>query len=106
MAWIALIIASGLEVVWAMSMKQSDGFTRVGPTALMVVTMIGSFIMLAISMKTLPLSTAYPMWTGLGAVGAVIVGIMVLGEAVTPLRIVAMVLIASGLVLLKVGTSQ
>jgi quaternary ammonium compound-resistance protein SugE len=106
MAWIALLVASFLEVVWSLAMKQSDGFTRLWPSVLTITTMIGSFVLLAISMKTLPLGTAYPIWTGIGAIGAFVVGILMLGETVSVTRIVAMILIASGLVLMKMGSSH
>ena len=102
MAWFMLFIAGLLEVVWAYFMKQSDGFTRPVPTAITLVTMIGSFALLSWSMRTLPLGTAYVIWTGIGAVGAFLVGVLVLGEAADALRILAAVLIVSGLVLMKV----
>lgn len=101
MAWIFLIIAGLLEVVWAYFMKQSEGFTRLAPTGVTFLAMFASFGLLSVSMKTLPLGTAYTVWTGIGAVGAFIVGIAVLGEQVTPMRIFAAVLIVSGLVLMK-----
>ncbi len=101
MAWIYLITAGVLEVVWAYAMKQSHGFTRVWPTTIMVVTMIGSFGLLALAMRSLPLGTAYTIWTGIGAVGAFIVGIMVLGEQASITRLVAAGLIVSGLVTMK-----
>ncbi|HEY6774230.1 MAG TPA: multidrug efflux SMR transporter [Oxalicibacterium sp.] len=104
MSWIYLLIAGLLEVVWAWSMKQSAGFTRLGPTAITFVAMIASFWLLALAMRTLPLGTAYTIWTGIGAVGAFVVGITVLGEPLTALRMVAVVLIVSGLVLLKLAT--
>lgn len=106
MAWIALLIASVFEVVWSLAMKQSDGFTRLGPSVLTIVTMISSFVLLAISMKTLPLGTAYPIWTGIGAIGAFLVGILMLGETLSVTRIIAVILIASGLVLMKMGSSH
>ena len=106
MAWIALLIASVFEVVWSLAMKQSDGFTRLGPSVLTIVTMISSFVLLAVSMKTLPLGTAYPIWTGIGAIGAFVVGILMLGESLSVTRIIAMILIASGLVLMKMGSSH
>ena len=104
MAWLYLIAAGVLEVIWAYAMKQSHGFTRLVPTAVMLVTMIGSFGLLSLSMRTLPLGTAYTIWTGIGAVGAFLIGIMLLGESVSPPRIVAAVVIVSGLVLMKVST--
>lgn len=103
MAWIALLVAGLLEVLWAYSMKQSEGFTRLTPTAVTLVAMIASFGLLAWAMRSLPLGTAYTIWTGIGAVGAFIVGITVLGEAITPMRIGAAVLIVSGLVLMKLS---
>jgi len=103
-AWILLIIAGLLEVVWAVAMKQSDGFTRLGPSALMLAAMVASFALLAWAMRTLPLGTAYSVWTGIGAVGAFLVGVMALGEAANALRILAAVLIVGGLVLMKVSS--
>jgi len=104
MAWIYLLVASVLEVVWAFSMKQSHGFTRLVPSVITVFAMLASFGLLSVSMKTLPLGTAYTVWTGIGAVGAFLVGIMVLGEQVNVLRVVAAGLIVSGLVLMKVSS--
>ncbi|GGK03916.1 DMT family transporter [Pseudomonas matsuisoli] len=105
MAWVYLICAGVLEVVWAFSMKQSEGFTRLWPTVITIFVMIASFALLSISMKSLPLGTAYTIWTGIGAVGAFVVGIAVLGEAANPMRIAAAVLIISGLVLMKLSSS-
>ena len=103
-AWISLIVAGLLEVVWAFSMKQSDGFTRLWPSVVTIATMVASFALLSWSMRTLPLGTAYTIWTGIGAVGAFVVGIAVLGEAANPLRIAAAVLIVGGLVLMKLSS--
>lgn len=103
MAWIFLIVAGGLEVVWAFFMKQSEGFTRPLPAAITIVTMIASFTLLSLSMKTLPLGTAYTIWTGIGAVGAFLVGVLVLGEQANAMRIGAALLIVSGLVLMKLA---
>jgi quaternary ammonium compound-resistance protein SugE len=104
MAWIILIIAGLFEIVWAYFMKQSHGFTRLVPTIVTFVTMFISFGLLSISMKTLPLGTAYTVWTGIGALGAFLVGILVLNEPAGALRIGAAVLIVSGLVLMKMAT--
>lgn len=103
MAWMLLLAAGVLEIVWAFTMKLSQGFTRLGPTVVTFLAMFASFGLLSISMKTLPLGTAYMVWTGIGAVGAFIVGVVVLGEALTPMRIVAAALIVSGLVLMKLS---
>lgn len=104
MAWVVLVLAGLFEIVWAFSMKQSEGFTRPLPTAVMAVAMLLSFALLAWSMRVLPLGTAYTIWTGIGAVGAFVVGVAVLGEPLNFLRIVAAVLIVSGLVMMKLAT--
>lgn len=103
MAWIYLFIAGLLEIVWAFSMKKSHGFTLLGPTVVTLVAMVASFALLAVAMRSLPLGTAYTIWTGIGAVGAFVIGIMVLGEPVGPMRIAAAVLIVSGIVLMKLS---
>ena len=104
MSWIALFIAGVLEVVWAFSMKQSEGFSRLWPSLVTLVTMAVSFALLSWSMRSLPLGTAYTIWTGIGAVGAFVVGIALLGESANPMRIAAASLIVGGLVLMKVST--
>ena len=104
MAWIYLVIAGVLEIIWAFSMKQSEGFSKLVPSLVTLVTMIASFALLSLSMKSLPLGTAYTIWTGIGAVGAFVVGIVVLGEQANAMRIGAAVLIVSGLVLMKLSS--
>jgi quaternary ammonium compound-resistance protein SugE len=106
MAWIYLTTAGLLEIAWACAMKQSDGFTRPWPTAIMAVTMAGSFGLLALAMRTLPLGTAYTIWTGIGAAGAFLVGIAVLGEQASAARLAAAALIVSGLVLMKLSSAH
>ncbi|MCS5711656.1 DMT family transporter [Candidatus Berkiella aquae] len=106
MAWILLLFAGLLEIVWAFTMKQSEGFTQIVPSIITLVTMIGSFALLSISMRTLPLGTAYTVWTGIGAVGAFIVGIAFLGEQLSAVRILAAVLIVSGLILMKISSTH
>jgi quaternary ammonium compound-resistance protein SugE len=103
MAWIMLVAAGILEVVWAYAMKQSDGFTRLVPSLVTLVVMTASFALLSVSMRSIPLGTAYTVWTGIGAVGAFIVGITVLGEQLNATRILAAVLIVCGLVLMKLS---
>lgn len=103
MAWIMLVVAGIFEVVWAYAMKQSEGFTRLVPSVVTLVMMVASFALLSISMRSIPLGTAYTVWTGIGAVGAFIVGIAVLGEQVNAMRILAAVLIVCGLVLMKLS---
>ncbi|GGO06490.1 QacE family quaternary ammonium compound efflux SMR transporter [Iodidimonas muriae] len=104
MAWIFLFFAGLFEVVWSYFMKQSQGFTLLVPSILMVVSMIASFWLLSLSLKALPLSTAYTIWTGIGAVGAFLVGITVLGEQVNAGRVIAALLIVSGLLLMKMSS--
>lgn len=104
MAWVILILAGIFEVVWAYSMKLSGGFTKLTPSVVTLVFMLLSFGLLAYSMKTLPLGTTYTIWTGIGAVGAFVLGILVLGEPVTPMRFLAAVLIISGLLLMKLSS--
>ncbi|MAD54657.1 MULTISPECIES: multidrug efflux SMR transporter [unclassified Idiomarina] len=101
MSWIYLILAGFLEIVWAFSMKQSAGFTRLTPSIITIVAMMASFWLLAIAMRSIPLGTAYVIWTGIGAIGALIVGIVFLSEAVTPMRLVAAGMIVCGLLLLS-----
>ncbi|HDS1321632.1 TPA: quaternary ammonium compound efflux SMR transporter SugE [Stenotrophomonas maltophilia] len=104
MAWLYLLVAGLLEVVWAVAMKQSDGFSRLTPSVVTVVGMILSFWLLSLAMKSLPLGTAYTIWTGIGAVGAFVLGIVAFGEQVTAGRVTAAVLIVSGLVLMKLAS--
>lgn len=104
MAWFALLFAGLLEVVWAFSMKQSEGFTRFIPSLITLAAMICSFALLSWAMRSLPLGTAYTIWTGIGAVGAFIVGIIFLGESASAMRIAAAGLIVSGLVMMKVSS--
>ena len=104
MPWVILVIAGLFEIVWATAMKQSAGFTRLWPSLLTGAAMLVSFGLLATAMRSLPLGTAYMVWTGIGAVGAFVAGIALFGEAVTPLRLVAEALIVGGLVLMKLST--
>lgn len=104
MAWIYLVVAGLLEVIWAYTMKLSDGFTRLNYSFITLVAMIACFGLLAVAMKSLPLGTAYTIWTGIGAVGAFVVGILMLGEVASPMRILAAGLIVGGLVLMKLSS--
>ncbi|MGE4373134.1 MAG: quaternary ammonium compound efflux SMR transporter SugE [Xanthobacter sp.] len=106
MAWIILTVAGLLEVIWASAMKQSEGFTRLVPSAITLIAMVASFALLSMAMRSLPLGTAYMVWTGIGAIGAFIVGAVFLGEAASPMRILAAVLIVSGLVVMKFSSSS
>jgi quaternary ammonium compound-resistance protein SugE len=104
MAWMVLIVAGLLEVVWAFAMKQSHGFTRLGPSVVTAVAMLFSVGLLSWTMRTLPLGTAYAVWTGVGAVGAFVAGIVFLGESASALRLVAAALIVAGLALMKLAS--
>jgi quaternary ammonium compound-resistance protein SugE len=103
MAWVYLGIAGVLEVVWAYALKQSAGFARPVETVIAVVAMIASFGVLSLAMKSLPLGTAYTIWTGIGAVGAFVLGVAVLGEAATPMRVISAALILAGIIGLKLA---
>ena len=101
MQWIYLFIAGLFEVVWAVSMKYANGFTVLIPSVITIIGMVLSVLFLALAMKTLPLGTAYTIWTGIGAVGAFIAGLILFAESADFWRIFAVVLIVSGLLILK-----
>lgn len=105
-AWVMLAIAGCLEVVWAIGLKSSDGFRKPGIAAFTVVAMVASFYFLAQALKTLPVGTAYAIWTGIGAVGTAIVGMIVFGESRDVWRMVSMGLIVAGIVGLKVASGR
>ncbi len=104
MSWLFLLLAGGLEVVWAFSMKLSEGFTRTMPTLVTLITMVGSVVLLALAMRDLPLGTAYMIWTGIGTIGAFVVGFSVLGEPISVQRVIAAALILSGMVTMKLSS--
>lgn len=104
MAWVYLLLAGLFEVVWSTAMKESHGFTKLVPSIVTLVFMLLSFALLAISMKTLPLGTSYTVWVGIGAIGAFILGVTMFGESLNPMRVIAVLLIFSGVILLKVAT--
>jgi quaternary ammonium compound-resistance protein SugE len=106
MAWVYLGLAGLLEIVWASFLKQSEGFSRLTPSVITLVAMVGSFWLLALAMRNLPLGTAYAIWTGIGAVGAFAVGIVVMGEAATLGRIVSVALLITGMVGLKLSSGH
>lgn len=106
MAWLVLIVAGLFEIGWATSMKLSEGFTRLGPSIVTVVLMIVSFVLLSSSMKVLPLGTAYGVWTGIGAIGSVLVGILFLGEPRDFVRLLCIALILAGIVGLRLTATE
>ncbi|WP_322105057.1 quaternary ammonium compound efflux SMR transporter SugE [Paraburkholderia sp. J41] len=105
MCWFLLLIAGLLEVAWAAGLKTSEGFTRLWPSVFTVVTALVSFGLLAMAMRQLPLGTAYAVWTGIGAVGAFVFGIVMMGEAVSAARIASATLIVLGIVGLKLTSA-
>lgn len=104
MAWLMLLVAGLFEVVWAVGMKYSEGFTRLWPSIITFVGAIASFVLLSWAMRSIPLGTAYMVWTGIGALGAFLAGIIMLGEQVNAMRVGAAVLIVCGLVLMKLSS--
>ncbi|ENZ8452464.1 quaternary ammonium compound efflux SMR transporter SugE [Escherichia coli] len=104
MPWIILVIAGLLEVVWAVGLKYTHGFSRLTPSVITVMAMIVSMALLAWAMKSLPVGTAYAVWTGIGAVGAAITGIVLLGESANPMRLASLALIVLGIIGLKLST--
>ena len=104
MSWFILFIAGLLEVVWAVGLKYTHGFTRVVPSLITVSAMIVSIVLLSWAMKSLPTGTAYAVWTGIGAVGAAITGILLLGEPASPARLISLGLIVAGIIGLKLST--
>jgi quaternary ammonium compound-resistance protein SugE len=103
MAWILLFAAGLFETVWALALKESDGFARLGPTLLFAVALIASMVLLALALRELPVGTGYAVWTGTGAVGAAIAAIILLGEPATFARLAPIALIAVGIVWLAVS---
>lgn len=104
MIWMQLVIAGLLEIVWAYTLKLSHGFTRPTYSLMTLVAMGASFWLLARAMRALPLGTAYAVWTGIGSAGAFLAGIILLGEAASPIRILAAGMIVGGIVLMKLGS--
>jgi quaternary ammonium compound-resistance protein SugE len=103
MTWVLLFTAAAFETVWAIALKKSDGLTRMGPTVLFVVGLVISMVLLALALRDLPVGTAYAVWTGTGAVGAALVGIVLLGEPATLTRVIPIGLVAVGIVWLALG---
>jgi Membrane transporters of cations and cationic drugs len=103
MSWLILVVAGLLEVVWAVGLKYTHGFSRLVPSVITAVAMIASVALLSWAMKTLPVGTAYAIWTGIGAVGAAITGILLLGESASAARIFSLVLIVCGIIGLKLS---
>lgn len=104
MAWLILVVAGLFEIGWAVGLKYTEGFTRIGPTIFTAVSLVVSMGLLGVSLKTLPLGTAYGVWTGIGTVGTALLGILVFREPATAARLVCIGLIVTGIVGLKLVT--
>lgn len=103
MAWIWLLVAGLLEVGWAAGLARSEGFSKPGPAALTVLLMIGSFWLLSLALRTIPLGTGYAVWTGIGAVGTAAVGIVAFGESTAPARLASIALVVAGVAGLRLS---
>lgn len=102
MAWLLLIGAGLLEIIWAIALKYTGGFTRLGPSIIGITAAVASFVMLTLALKTLPVGAAYAVWVGIGALGVALAGIIVFGESASPLRLIFLGLILIGIIGLKV----
>jgi quaternary ammonium compound-resistance protein SugE len=104
MAWIVLVLAGLLEVGWAIGLKYSDGFTRWLPSTLTAIALVGSMWLLALALRTIPIGTAYAVWTGIGAVGTAVLGILLFAEPANALRLGSIALIVAGIAGLKLAS--
>lgn len=102
MAWTMLLGAGLLEIVWAIALKYTGGFTRFWPSAIGIVAAVTTFVMLSSALKSLPVGTAYAVWVGIGALGVALAGILALGESASPLRLAFLALILIGIIGLKI----
>jgi quaternary ammonium compound-resistance protein SugE len=103
MSWLILCLAGVLEISWAIGLKYTEGFTRFWPSVATVVSLLVSFALLGIAMRSLPVGTAYAVWVGIGAVGTAVLGMLLFGEPTEPLRLVSLGLICAGIVGLKLA---
>jgi quaternary ammonium compound-resistance protein SugE len=104
MAWIVLAVAGLLEIGWAVGLKYTDGFTRLGPTAATIAAMVASMVLLGLAIRTLPVGTAYAVWTGIGTVGTVLLGMLLFGESPGPMHLLFIAMIVAGIIGLKLVT--
>ena len=105
MSWIILFLAGLFEIAWAIGLKYSEGFTKLTPSIITIITMFISFYLLSLALKSLPLGTAYAVWVGIGTVGTVIAGIILFGESMTLIRVISILFILIGIVGLKFTTN-
>lgn len=106
MPWLILFIAGLLEVVWALMLKQSEGFTKPAPTAVFFIALVLSMFLLSQALKSLPVGTAYAVWTGIGAAGTAVLGMVLLGESRDILKLVSLVMIVAGIIGLRLTSSS
>ena len=106
MPWLILFVAGLLEVVWALMLKQSEGFSKPGPTVVFVVALLLSMFLLSQALKSLPVGTAYAVWTGIGAAGTAVLGMLLLGESRDALKLVSLVMIVAGIIGLRLTSSS
>ncbi|MDR4504304.1 MAG: quaternary ammonium compound efflux SMR transporter SugE [Candidatus Scalindua sp.] len=106
MAWVYLVVAGLFECGWAIGLKHTDGFIKLIPSLLTIIAMAISFLLLSAAMKTIPVGTAYAVWTGIGSVGVAILGMLLLGESRDIMRVICLLLIVSGIVGLKLVSSS
>jgi quaternary ammonium compound-resistance protein SugE len=106
MAWLYLLVAGLMEVAWAVGLKYTEGFTRLWPSVWTAAALLASMLLLAAAVRTLPLGTAYAVWTGIGTVGAAALGVVLFGEQATPARVICIGLIVAGLVGLKLTSAD
>jgi len=106
MTWVVLFVAGLMEIGWAVGLKYADGFTRLWPSIATVVSLIGSMGLLAVALRTLPLGTAYAVWTGIGTVGTAVLGIVLFREPATAMRLVCIALIVAGIVGLRLSPTS
>lgn len=105
MAWAQLLVAGLLEVAWAIGLKYTEGFTRLLPSVVTIAAMAGSFVFLAQALRALPIGTAYAVWTGIGAAGTAVLGILLFDESTAPIRLACLGLIVVGIVGLRLSTT-
>lgn len=105
-AWVVLAVAGLLEVVWAIALKQSEGFTRLWPSVVTVVALAGSMVLLALAMQRIPVGTAYPVWVGIGALGTAVIGVMHFREPLTAARAVFLVMLVASIIGLKLTSGR
>lgn len=106
MAWVILIVAGLLEIVWAVTLKKTEGWTKLGPSLVTLAAMVASFYLLSQAMKTLPTGTSYAVWVGIGAAGTALIGILFLGEPRTAFRLASLALILLGVIGLRIAEGQ